>query len=99
MLKCLFVVQQRRVEKILVLEERTGLLLPEGHKNVAVLKNIAAEARKLELGQLAVKGMIPRDDPVAASLVSGGELPAPIRAPISLRAGQVRRQSLAQSRK
>jgi hypothetical protein len=98
MLKYVFVIQQRRVEKILGLEEKTGLLLPDGHKNVAILKSIAAEVRKLELGELALKGMIPCDDPVAAALVSSGELAEPIRTARSPRLGQVRRQSLAQSR-
>jgi hypothetical protein len=59
MLKYVFVIQQRRVGKILVLEEKTGLLFPDGHKNVAVLMNIAAEVLKHELGQLAMRGKNP----------------------------------------
>lgn len=54
MLKCLFVIQMDRVEKMLELETKMGLLLPEGYKDLAVLAKIAAEVRKYEVGELCI---------------------------------------------
>jgi hypothetical protein len=53
-LKYLFVVQERRVDKLLELEKKMGLLLPEGYKELAVLTKIAAEIRKYEVGNLCM---------------------------------------------
>jgi hypothetical protein len=54
MLKYLFVIQERRVDKLLELEEKMGLLLPEGYKELAVLTKIATEVRKHEVGNLCM---------------------------------------------
>ena len=59
MLKYVFVIQQKRVEEILATERKMGLLMPEGYKNLAVLKDVATEVMKLELGQIAMRGKNP----------------------------------------
>jgi len=56
MLKYCFMVQQGRVETMLAIENKMGLPLPDMYKNVAVLKDIATEIRKFEVGELWMKG-------------------------------------------
>lgn len=56
MLKYCFMVQQGRVEAMLAIENKMGLPLPDVYKNIAVLKDIATEIRKYEVGELWMKG-------------------------------------------
>jgi hypothetical protein len=71
MLKYVFVLQQGRVEMLLKMENRMNLLMPDGWKNIAVLKDIAAEIRKYEVGEqyLKGKGVLPYGGPVQGGLV------------------------------
>ena len=56
MLKYCFIIQQGRLAQMLEFEERAGVLMPKGYNEVAVLKNIAAEVRKLEVGNFRIRG-------------------------------------------
>jgi hypothetical protein len=58
-LKYLFAVQQSRVQSLIDWEEKTGILSPGGDKQVAVLMQIAAEVRKLEISQHLLRGKVP----------------------------------------
>jgi len=71
MLKYCFLVQQQRVKMLLDLEDQVKMPLPEGWKNLAVLKDIAAEYRKHEIGEqyLKGKGVQPYGSPVQGGLV------------------------------
>jgi hypothetical protein len=71
MLKYCFLVQQQRVETLLKMEDQVKMLLPDGWKNLAVLKDIAAEYRKHEIGEqyLKGKGVLPYSSPVQGGLV------------------------------
>jgi hypothetical protein len=50
MLRYCFVAQQQRLTDQRALERRLGMLLPQTNRTVSVLVKIAAELRKLELG-------------------------------------------------
>ncbi len=56
MLKYAYMVQQGRVEMLLKMENQMNLLMPDGWKNIAVLKDIAAEVRKCEVGEQWMRG-------------------------------------------
>jgi len=55
MLKYCVGIQRFRVERMLQWEDKMGLTLPEGYKEMAALTNIAAELLKHELGQVAFR--------------------------------------------
>lgn len=61
MLKYCFIVQMRRVEKLLKLEEKTGLLLPQGYKELAVARNMAAVMRRYEVGGLYINCRVDKE--------------------------------------
>jgi len=63
MLKYCFMVQLARVTRIEELEERTGLPYPGMDKAVRVLKEIAAEVRKVEVGEQYLKGKLSLPNP------------------------------------
>ena len=63
MLKYSFMVQLARVTRIEELEERTGLPYPGMDKAVRVLKEIAAEVRKVEVGEQYLKGKLSLPNP------------------------------------
>ena len=59
MLKYCFMIQQARVKKMRELEEQLGMLFPEGYKNIQVLREIASDIAKLEVGDLWMRGKSP----------------------------------------
>jgi hypothetical protein len=69
MLKYCFLIQQRRVQAMLEFEEKINLLIPQGHKEVAVLMEIAAEVRTYEVGEQTLSG--------------NGKVPQPAMSPVS----------------
>lgn len=85
MLKYCFVIQQRRVEEMVAIEQKMGMLIPDGYKNVAVLKDIAAEVLKHKLGQLAMRGKNPPTSSSLSDAVFPQEDPKSMPTPTGIR--------------
>lgn len=76
MLKHCYVIQLSRVQQMLEFEQKTKFLMPDGHKNLVVLKDIAAEIRKLEIGEQWMKGKagaMPDAGPYPGGLLPHGQ--------------------------
>jgi hypothetical protein len=56
MLKNLFLRQQQRMEAMTEFEDKTKTRSPDGYKRVSTLRGIAAEVRKLEVGEQWMRG-------------------------------------------
>ncbi|MGB2887273.1 MAG: hypothetical protein WBC04_06235 [Candidatus Acidiferrales bacterium] len=85
MLRYCFMVQQGRVETMLEIERKMKFLIPDGHKNLAVLKDIATDVMKLEIGEQWMRG---RPAPLSGPYPDGS-LPHPAPAELSPMAQEV----------
>jgi len=54
MLKFSFVIQQQRVQRLLNMENVTGVLARDGYKEIETLANLSAQVLRFELGNLAI---------------------------------------------
>lgn len=73
-LRYAFMVQLGRVQRLLEIEEKLGMLMPTGYRDIAELREIGAELRKIEIGEQWLRGK----DGLAASMVGscpGGQMP------------------------
>jgi hypothetical protein len=76
MLKHCYVIQLGRVQRMLDVEAESGVLMREGYKNIAVLKEIADSVRKHEIGEEWTRGKggaMPYGGPYPASLLPPAE--------------------------
>ncbi|MFY9532139.1 MAG: hypothetical protein WBC04_19750 [Candidatus Acidiferrales bacterium] len=73
MLKYCFVVQQRRVNMMVEMEQKLRMLVPSGERNLEVLREIAADVRKFEVGEQWMRG---RATPFPGPY-PGGSVPQP----------------------
>jgi hypothetical protein len=55
LLKYSFMAQKKRVDRLLSVEEKIQMNVKDGYKEILVLKSIAAEIAKLELGNLLIR--------------------------------------------